>query len=176
MPNAQQNNNPVQQALIDHVTNAVGSSRATTKWQLVFACILMLAGAGVGVVSVELKQTAVVAGFGTALIGAGATLLPAGASASANAELHSALAQLAILAAPPQPLTNISPTAPADSTPVTPAPATANASSAEQAQSAALAEQARIAAANGSPPEAAVRSAVEADAADAAALLAEQPT
>ena len=62
----------------------------------------MLSGAVVGVISVELKDTAVAAGFGTALLGAGATLLPAGASASANAQLHNALTQLAILAAPPE--------------------------------------------------------------------------
>jgi hypothetical protein len=97
-----QDANAVQQALIDHVSNAVSSTRRTTLVQLIFAAILMLAGAAVGVISVELKDTAVAAGFGTALIGAGATLLPAGASASANSDLHSALAQLAILASTPQ--------------------------------------------------------------------------
>ena len=94
--------NALQQALIDHVAGAVDASRKQTMRQLIVACILMLTGAAVGVISVELKDTAVAAGFGTALIGAGATLLPAGASASANAQLHSALTQLAVLAAPPQ--------------------------------------------------------------------------
>jgi hypothetical protein len=94
--------NALQEALIDHVAGAVDASRKQTTRQLIVACILMLAGAAVGVISVELKDTAVAAGFGTALIGAGATLLPAGASASANAQLHSALTQLAVLAAPPQ--------------------------------------------------------------------------
>src|ERR1700727_3401242 len=92
----------LQEGLIQHVAGAVDASRKQTTRQLIVACILMLAGAAVGVISVELKDTAVAAGFGTALIGAGATLLPAGASASANSQLHSALTQLAILAAPPQ--------------------------------------------------------------------------
>lgn len=157
MSNGQQANNAMQQALVDHVANAMNSSRSTTTRQLIFACILMLAGAAVGVISVELKQTAVVASFGTALIGAGATLLPAGASATANAELHGALSQLAILAGTPQ--ATVNPPA-ATNPPEVTTPAEAPAS---------------IAATNGPAPADAVLSAVAADAADAAALQAEQP-
>jgi hypothetical protein len=167
-----QDTSAMQQALIDHIANATGSSRRTTLLQLVFAAILMLAGAAVGVISVELKDTAVAAGFGTALLGAGATLLPAGASASANSDLHSALAQLALLVGTPQtvaaapvmaappagaptPVTAPAPPpAPAPIVPVLPAP---------------------DAAGNGAVAEAVVRSVIEADAADAAALRAEQP-
>lgn len=149
MPNTQ-DNSAVQQALIEHVGNAVSASRRTTVVQLVFAAILMLAGAAVGVISVELKQTAVAAGFGTALLGAGATLLPAGASASASSQLHNALSQLTILAATPAGPSSPGPTTATTTT--APPPATTS---------------------NGAAPEAAVRSAVEADAADAAALAAE---
>lgn len=163
-----QDTSAMQQALIDHIANATGSTRRTTLLQLIFAAILMLAGAAVGVISVELKDTAVAAGFGTALLGAGATLLPAGASASANSDLHSALAQLAILVGTPQ--TTAAPPAtlapqPAPSPAPAPAPAPQPVAPAQPAD----------AQANGAGAEAAVRSALEADAADAAALRAEQP-
>jgi hypothetical protein len=166
MPNGQ-DTNAMQQALIDHVANAVGSSRKTTTLQLIFAAILMLAGAAVGVISVNLKDTAVAAGFGTALIGAGATLLPAGASAAANSDLHSALAQLAILAGTPQ-----APAVPAPPVVAAPAPPIVT----EPAPAPVVAQEpAVVAAGNGAVPAAAVRSVLEADAADATALAAERP-
>jgi hypothetical protein len=196
-------NNVMQQALAEHVAGAVESSRKVTTRQLIFACILMLVGAAVGVISVELKDTAVAAGFGTALIGAGATLLPAGASASANSQLHSALTQLAILAAPPQgalpPTQQFAqqPLAPAPAQPqqVAPAPgprevaaAPAPVDSSPPANAVAgpqvLARNSRPALPAAAPAdagedgmetEAQVVSAADADAADAAALRAEQP-
>ena len=190
--------NALQQALIDHVAGAVDASRKQTMRQLIVACLLMLAGAAVGVISVELKDTAVAAGFGTALIGAGATLLPAGASASANAQLHSALTQLAVLAAPPQglavpqqqaqpvaqpqvptpqPQTQISP---GPVTPLNPAPTPSPAAGQDP-----LADRLALPAAGpvsgaGSDEDvvtdAEIVSAADADAADAAALRAEQPS
>ncbi|HXO10709.1 MAG TPA: hypothetical protein VN880_21885 [Solirubrobacteraceae bacterium] len=182
----------MQQALADHVAGAVESSRKQTTRQLIVALILMLAGAAVGVVSVELKDTAVAAGFGTALIGAGATLLPAGASASANAQLHSALTQLAILAAPPQGLSApASQAAPQMAAPHTPqpqqvasvpqpvAPLNPSTSVAGQQTPTADSRLALPAAALGDDTEhvtdAQVVSVTDADAADAAALRGEQP-
>jgi hypothetical protein len=214
MPNAQDQttanssgndraNTVMQQALAEHVAGAVESSRKVTTRQLIFACILMLVGAAVGVISVELKDTAVAAGFGTALIGAGATLLPAGASASANAQLHSALTQLAVLAAPPQ--AQLAPTqqfaqqplAAAHTPPqqVVPAPAPrqvaaapalvdSSASATPVAGQQVLARDIHPALPAAAPAHAAddevateaqVVNAADADAADAAALRAEQP-
>ena len=200
MPNAQDQTTAnssgsgtvMQQALADHVASAVESSRKVTTRQLILACILMLVGAAVGVISVELKDTAVAAGFGTALIGAGATLLPAGASASANSQLHNALTQLAILAAPPQ-----QPLAPAPAPPqqvapalaprqVAPAPTPVDSSppATPVAGQQVLARDIRPALPAAAPARAAedevateaqVVSAADADAADAAALRAERP-
>ena len=167
MPNGLETNT-MQQALITHVASAVSSARKTTWQQLLVSVILMLAGAAIGVISVELKDTAVAAGFGTALIGAGATLLPAGASASTNSDLHSALAQLAILAGAPQTPPPAPPTAPP---PVGQAPAPR--AVIEPTPTAAAAEE--PSGGNGAVRDAAVRSAIEADAADAAALAAERP-
>jgi hypothetical protein len=200
--------NALQQALINHVAGAVETSRKQTTRQMIFACILMLAGAAVGVISVELKETAVVAGFGTALIGAGATLLPAGASASANAQLHSALTQLAILAAPPQglaapqqvqqPMQPVQPVqpvqqpvpqpqvpAPTPQPQVTPAPVPplnpASPSGPAAGQQTSSVERLALPAGFDAAPDnsvvtdAEVVSAADADAADAAALRAEQP-
>jgi hypothetical protein len=170
-----QDTSAMQQALIDHIANATGSSRRTTLLQLTFAAILMLAGAAVGVISVELKDTAVAAGFGTALLGAGATLLPAGASASANSDLHSALAQLALLVGTPQTVTaapvTTAPAATSESAAVTAPPTTPAPAPVPIVPALPLPD----AAGNGAVAEAVVRSAIEADAADAAALRAEQP-
>jgi hypothetical protein len=187
-------NTTMQQALADHVAGAVEASRKQTTRQLIVALILMLAGAAVGLISVELKDTAVAAGFGTALIGAGATLLPAGASASANAQLHSALTQLAILAGPPQGLTAPA-SQPAMQAPPPPSPQPRQVTSTAQpvaplTPATSIAGQqaptpdsllALPAAAFGADAEggvvtdAHVVSATDADAADAAALRAERP-
>jgi hypothetical protein len=190
----------MQQALAEHVAGAVESSRKVTTRQLIFACILMLVGAAVGVISVELKDTAVAAGFGTALIGAGATLLPAGASASANSQLHSALTQLAVLAAPPQ--GQLAPTQQFVQQPLAPAPAQpqqvaprqvaaaptlvdSSASATPVAGQQVVARDIRPALPAAAPAdpgddevatEAQVVSAADADAADAAVLRAEQPS
>lgn len=175
MPTSQ-DTNAMQQALIDHIANAVGASRKTTLLQLIFAAVLMLAGAAVGVISVELKDTAVAAGFGTALIGAGATLLPAGASASANSDLHSALAQLAILAGSPQPVA-AQPLRVAPPTVSEPAPVPEPAPVAVPVPVPVVTQQPPVATpGNGTVSDATVRSVIEADAADAAALKAEQPS
>lgn len=187
-------NTTMQQALANHVAGAVEASRKQTTRQLIVALILMLSGAVVGVISVELKDTAVAAGFGTALLGAGATLLPAGASASANAQLHNALTQLAILAAPPeglmapaaaqrvaQPQVQTAPQpqplapAPTPVAPLTPMTATAGQASTPEGRLALPAAAFGADAEGGVVTDAHVVSATDADAADAAALRAEQP-
>jgi hypothetical protein len=187
-------NSTMQQALADNVAGAVEASRKQTTRQLIAALILMLAGAVVGVISVELKDTAVAAGFGTALLGAGATLLPAGASASANAQLHNSLTQLAILAAPPQGL--MAPASPPAGPPQMPTfpqpeqvappprpiaptaavtPVTGQQAPTPDSRLALPAAAFGADAEGGVVTDAHVVSATDADAADAAALRAEQP-
>jgi hypothetical protein len=161
MPDGLEQNNAIQQALIDRAATALDSSRKTTFEQMILGCVLLVAGAAVGLISVELRQTAVAASFGTALIGAGATLLPAGASASANSALHHALSQLAILAGTPAAAAVTSNAAAGAAVPYSGTP-----TATDRAPDVGKAAEEGHPAGNGGGPTGVVRSTAEADAAN----------
>jgi hypothetical protein len=51
--------------------------------QLYAACVLIIAGAGIGLIGLKMVDAASAATVGTAVIGAGAALLPSGAATAA---------------------------------------------------------------------------------------------
>src|SRR4051812_8452760 len=66
-------------------TSPHDSDRRIIVSQLYVACVLILGGAVLGLVGYKVADAAIGATLGTAVIGAGAALLPSGAAASAAA-------------------------------------------------------------------------------------------